>query len=61
MDRIELHDRLESLYHRLRDFPEGTRCEHGAHLKPDAYSAFLDLRKLIETEVLPELARPHGS
>ncbi len=55
-DAADLHDRLEALYHRLREFPEGSRCEHGAHLKNDAYVAFLDLRKLIEKEVLPALA-----
>ena len=57
MRRAELHDRLEALYHRLRDFPEGARCEHGMHLKRDAYVAFLELRKLIENELLPALAR----
>jgi len=67
IDPSDLHARLEALYHRLRDFPEGARCEHGVHLKRDAYVAFLDLRKLIETEVLPYLgqastapARPAG-
>ena len=56
-DPAELHDRLEAIYHRLREFPEASRCEHGTHLKRDAYVAFLDLRKVIETEVLPLLAR----
>ncbi|KUR80736.1 hypothetical protein AQZ49_01530 [Novosphingobium sp. FSW06-99] len=57
MDSSELHERLDALYHRLRDFPEGARCEHGVHLKPDAYVAFLELRKLTENELLPALAQ----
>ncbi|WP_408591196.1 hypothetical protein [Novosphingobium sp.] len=51
-----LHDRLQALYDRLKSFPEASRCEHGVHLKRDAYVAFLDLRQLIEREVLPALA-----
>ena len=56
-DTADLHDRLQGLYHKLRDFPEAGRCEHGTHLKPDAYAAFLDLRQLIEKELLPALAQ----
>lgn len=52
----ELHDRLQGLYDRIKAFPEAGRCEHGTHLKTDAYVAFLDLRKLIENELLPALA-----
>ena len=52
----ELHDRLQGLYDRLKAFPEAGRCEHGVHLKPDAFVAFLDLRTLIEKELLPALA-----
>ncbi|GEN99414.1 hypothetical protein NSE01_12470 [Novosphingobium sediminis] len=57
MDDTSLHDRLNGLYDQLRDFPEGGRCEHGTYLKPRAYVAFLDLRQLIEREVLPALHR----
>lgn len=57
MDDSSLHNRLQGLFNRLKDFPEGARCEHGIHLKQDAYTAFLDLRQLIEKEVLPTLAR----
>lgn len=52
---MSLHDRLKGLYARLAEFPEGGRCEHGVHLKRDAYVAFLDLRKLLEDEVFPVL------
>ena len=48
------------LFDRLKDFPEGALCEHGVHLKRDAYAAFLDLRQLIEREVLPALTRRAG-
>ena len=60
-DAADLHDRLQGIYHKLRDFPEASRCEHGAHLKADAYVAFLDLRKMIETELLPALAARRDS
>jgi hypothetical protein len=59
-NRQELHDRLQGLFDRIKEFPEGGRCEHGVHLKRDAYTAFLDLRKMIETELLPALARPRS-
>lgn len=52
---MSLHDRVKTLYARMANFPEESRCEHGTHLKRDAYVAFLDLRKLIEDEVLPVL------
>ncbi|MBY0394835.1 MAG: hypothetical protein K2Q27_16405 [Novosphingobium sp.] len=52
-----LHDRLQGLFDRVKDFPEAGRCEHGTHLKPDAFAAFFDMRQLIEREVLPALHR----
>lgn len=52
-----LHDRLQGLFDQVKDFPEAGRCEHGTHLKPQAFAAFLDLRQLIEREVLPTLHR----
>lgn len=57
MTEASLHDRLQGLYDRLKEFPEAGRCEHGTHLKPAAFTAFLDLRQLIEKEVLPALHR----
>lgn len=50
-----LHARLQDLFDQLKDFPEAGRCEHGMHLKPAAFAAFLDLRQLVEKEVLPAL------
>lgn len=50
-----LHDRLQAVYDQLKDVPEAGRCEHGTHLKPRAFVAFLELRQLIEREVLPTL------
>lgn len=52
-----LHDRLQGLFDQLKDFPEAGRCEHGTHLKPAAFAAFLELRQVVEKEVLPELYR----
>ncbi|WP_421847968.1 hypothetical protein [Novosphingobium sp.] len=52
-----LHNRLRDLYDKMREFPEASRCEHGTHLKPSAFAAFLDLRQLVEKEVLPALYR----
>lgn len=52
-----LHDRLKGMFDQLKDFPESGRCEHGTHLKPAAFTAFLDMRQLIEKEVLPALYR----
>lgn len=55
MTDSSLHDRLRDLYDKMREFPEASRCEHGTHLKPEAFVAFLELRQLIEREVLPKL------
>lgn len=55
MTDSSLHDRLHALFDQLKDFPEAGRCEHGTHLKPRAFVAFLELRQLIEREVLPAL------
>ncbi|MBY0392910.1 MAG: hypothetical protein K2Q27_06565 [Novosphingobium sp.] len=52
-----LHHRLQAVYDQLKDFPEAGRCEHGMHLKPRAFVAFLELRQLLEREVLPALHR----
>lgn len=57
MPDADLHQRLQGLFDQLKDFPEGSRCEHGTHLKPEAFVAFLELRQLIEREVLPALYR----
>jgi hypothetical protein len=56
-ETVSLHDRLQGLFDQIKDFPEAGRCEHGVHLNPAAYTAFLDLRQLLEREVLPAL---HG-
>lgn len=55
MSEENLHDRLQMLFNQLKDFPEASRCEHGTHLKPASFAAFLELRQLIEKEVLPAL------
>lgn len=52
-----LASRTQQLFDRLKDFPEAGRCEHGTHLKPNAYVAFLDLRQLLEREIIPALER----
>lgn len=53
----ELASRASALFDRLKEFPEGSRCEHGTHLKRDAFTAFLDLRQLMEKEIIPELEK----
>ncbi len=53
----ELHDRLQALFDRFKNVPEARFTDEGVLLKRDAYVAFLDARKLIETEVLPLLHR----
>jgi hypothetical protein len=55
-----LHDRLQAIYDQVKDVPEAGRCEHGTHFKPHAFVAFLELRQLIEREVLPALHRIEG-
>ncbi|NBW09743.1 MAG: hypothetical protein EBR82_17140 [Caulobacteraceae bacterium] len=60
MQTESLHDRLQGLFDQIKDFPEAGRCEHGTHLKPAAFATFLDMRQLIEKEVLPLLHRIEG-
>lgn len=52
-----LANRTQQLFDKLKEFPEAGRCEHGTHLKRDAYVAFLDLRQLLEREIIPALER----
>lgn len=52
-----LASRTQQLFEKLKDFPEAGRCEHGTHLKRDAYVAFFDLRQLLEREIIPALER----
>lgn len=49
--------RTQGLFDKIKDFPEAGRCEHGTHLKRDAYVAFLDLRQMLEREIIPALER----
>lgn len=56
---MSLASRTQSLYDRLKAFPEG--YDNGRpYLKADAFSAFLELRQTYEREILAaleELAR----
>lgn len=54
---MNLVARTQALFDKLKEFPEASRCEHGAHLKPAAYAALLDLRQLVEREIIPALER----
>lgn len=45
---MSLAQRTQDLFDKIKAFPEAGRCEHGTHLKRDAYVAFLELRKLLE-------------
>ena len=51
----DLPERLEGLYARLKDFPEAGRTPEGTLLKKDAWLALLDMRQLLEREVIPAL------
>ena len=53
----ELADRTRALYRVLADFPDGYGPDGRGYLKPGAAIAFLDLRKLLETDILPALDR----
>ena len=53
----ELADRTRALYKVLADFPDGYGPDGRGYLKPGAAIAFLDLRKLLETDILPVLDR----
>lgn len=52
----DLPDRAQGLYDRLKAFPEAGRVEGGTVLKTDAWLALLDLRQLMEREILPALS-----
>lgn len=56
-DALSLAERTEALYRRLNDFPEQQYAEGRVYLKTDAYLALLDLRQLLEREVIPALYR----
>lgn len=52
-----LAERVETLYRRINLFPESEHRDDRIYLKPDAYAAFLELRQLLEREVIPALYR----
>lgn len=54
---MSLADRTQALYDRIKFFPEGGKTTEGTVLKRDAYVAFLDLRQLLEREIIPALER----
>lgn len=50
-----LAERTETLYRQINFFPEAGFAEDRVYLKPDAYRALLDLRQVLEREVIPAL------
>lgn len=50
-----LPERVGALYDRVKNFPEAGRINGQWVMKPDAYLAMLDLRQLLEREILPAL------
>ncbi len=56
-DATNLAERTEALYRRLSDFPEAQYAEGRVYLKTDAHLALLDLRQLLEREIIPALYR----
>lgn len=55
-----LPERTQALYDRFKAFPEAGRVNGQWVMKPDAYLAMLDLRQLMEREVLPALHAHRG-
>lgn len=53
----DLPDRVEGLFDRIKAFPEQGKRGDDWLLKPDAFLALLDLRQLLEREVIPALYR----
>lgn len=51
----DLPERTQALFDRIKSFPEAGRINGQWVMKPDAYLAMLDLRQLIEREILPAL------
>lgn len=56
----DLPDRAQALFDRFKAFPEAKFTTDGAFLRRDAYLAFLDLRQMMEREILPALAEHRG-
>ena len=57
--QADLPQRIQMLYDRIKEFPEQSYAEDGVFLKHDAYLAFLDMRMLLEREVIPALDGLH--
>lgn len=51
----DLPDRARQLHERLKLFPEAKWTPEGLYLKKDAGAAFLDLRQMLEREILAAL------
>ena len=50
----DTHDRLKALYEKMSNFPERGKTPSGdTIIAGQAFVAFLDARKIIETEMLP--------
>lgn len=54
-DNASLAERTEALYRRINLFPESSFEDGRVYLKRDAYLALLDLRQLLEREIIPAL------
>lgn len=53
----EIAQRTEALYRQIHLFPEAEFTDARVYLKREAYTAFLDLRQLLEREIIPALYR----
>ena len=51
----DLPERTQALFDKLKDFPEAGKHRDGMILSTDAYVSFLDMRKLVENEILGAL------
>ena len=53
----DLAERTESLFRQIHLFPESEFREGRVYMKDESYTAFLDLRQLLEREIIPALYR----
>lgn len=54
--RAQLADRAQMLFDKIKAFPEAGTEAGFFRVRPDAWVAFLDLRQMMEREILPALA-----
>lgn len=51
----DLPDRAQLLFDRIKEFPEAKWTDDGLFLKKEAGTSFLNLRQMVEREIIPAL------